>query len=609
MKKFYALAAALGLMGGAAQAQISFDPSTEANFEPTTVVMPASPLTMQVLFIGGVDEVQTLDSNGNPNGSTPAKEWHDFLGFTADDASNDLGWVSVNHERIQTDAKIGDGGGMTAFKVARDANTDSLVVVAQTLSDGRTGDFFNVDFVNTVGETGMNCGGIVSPVDGRIWTAEEWFRGDNASIYASGAGVLDTSDYTIAGSGIAIADGQTVARYENFNYMVEIDPREAVAIRKQYNWGRQPFEGGTVMPDNKTVYLGADATPGFLTKFVADVAGDFTVGTTYVYKQDDPNNWVEIDNSDFNNMLNFADKAVEAGATMFNRLEWVAYNPADGNVYVTETGRDNPASRWVDEKAEGADYAEHHYARALAQDPSYTPDSAGYWDYYGRVLKIDVAMDTVYPYLEGGPYFASVTPENYPEKHLSNPDGLSFMTVKPGTSEERTYMVVQEDLNGTSYGRMPDGISNRGCELFLLDMTVANPTVDDLVRITTTPLGSEVTGAVATPDGKSLLVNSQHPSGDNPFPFNHSLTFAINGFDKAAVSNDDLIDESAFQIYPNPVSRILNFTEKTDVAIFTLDGQRVRVANNTTSISVEGLATGVYVIKNKEGQIRKLIVE
>ncbi len=68
----------------------------------------------------------------------------------------------------------------------------------------------------------MNCGGITSEADGRIWTAEEWFRTSNSSIWAGGAGVTDTSEY---------------------------------------NWGRQPFEGGVIMPDNQTVYLGADNTP------------------------------------------------------------------------------------------------------------------------------------------------------------------------------------------------------------------------------------------------------------------------------------------------------------------------------------------------------------
>ena len=128
-------------------------------------------------------------------------------------------------------------------------------------------------------------------------------RADNPSIYAGGGGVRDTSDFTISGSGLTMADGQTIKKYQNFNYMTEIDPVNAVAIRKQYNWGRQPFEGGTILEDNRTVYLGADATPGFFTKFVADTPGDFLNGTTYVYKHDSEDKWIEIDNTDFEKML------------------------------------------------------------------------------------------------------------------------------------------------------------------------------------------------------------------------------------------------------------------------------------------------------------------
>ena len=160
---------------------------------------------------------------------------------------------------IVQDDKIGDGGGMTVFRVKRDPDNDTLIIMDQTLSDGRSGKFFNVDFVNHTGETGMNCGGIISQADGRIWTAEEWFRSSNGSISDR-----DQSEFRIIGTGTVNGqaapagfpgfNGDTVAKFQNQNYMTEIDPREAVAIRKQYNWGRQPFEGGTVLPDNKTVY-------------------------------------------------------------------------------------------------------------------------------------------------------------------------------------------------------------------------------------------------------------------------------------------------------------------------------------------------------------------
>lgn len=1259
----------------AISAQIGFDPEIDFELVPDVVIVPESPIQSQVIFVGGHDTVQTTATYGNPAGAYPAKQWHDFIGFTpdTDPNSDDLGWISVNHEMISADPNIGDGGGMTVFKIRRDPQTDSIVVVEQTLADGRTGKYFNVDFANTVGETGMNCGGITSEADGRIWTAEEWFRSSNASIFADGAGVLDTTDFTINGSGISIADGETIRKFENFNWMVEIDPKEAVAIRKQYNWGRQPFEGGVIMPDNETVYLGADNTPGVLSKFVADTPGDFTSGKLYAYREDDqhlrlshrtsiqnafseisaydavneriystnssdqgllvtsfsntyeldsigfidlsaygeptsvtaydgivavaipdavvqnngqvlffddtytllntvtvgvlpdmltftpdgnkvvvanegepnddytidpegsvsiidvsggvasatvtqvtfggltqadvngvrifgqkpgpastdlffseysegssnnkyieiyngtgapvdlgnyslsscsngcdnvgefdfPDNvtfapgtmladgdvyviyhpsaspdiaaegdqaftflsngddyfaltlagatassytiideigvmgadpgngwdvagvtdgtqnhtlvrkpriidgntdfatgagtstldsewrvypqdslysigshtmtsvipstiaedlepefvaindasttayvvcqennailvidlqngtiddvlalgykdyslaenaidasdddgmignfvqydnlvgmympdmievvtiggtdyivtanegdardydgyseearvkdvvldptafpnaavlqqdenlgrlkittsqgdidddgdfdmlysyggrsftiwdmngnivydsgnefgqimaerfsgnyadnrdddkgaepesitigevdgktfafiglertagvmvydisdpanaeyvhyfnkngidespeglifidaanspdgkpylvstnepddlngsvsiynvngfdgskWIEIDNGKFDKMLNFEEEAINAGATMFNRLEWVAYNETDGNVYLTETGRDNPAGRWRDEMYEGGVVAQLHVDRATAQGTD--PMSGDYVDYYGRILKLDVTNDEVTVALEAGPEFhnePNVAISNYPDVHLSNPDGLTFMTV-----DQTTYMVICEDLNGTSHGRMPAGISNRSCELYILDMTIQNPTLNDLVRIAQTPVGAEVTGVRATPDGKTLFFNSQHPASSNPFPYNNSLTMALTGWDQIDdVGLETLQSEpTGFNVYPNPTSRYVYFDEEMDIAIYNGQGELIRVERQTKMLDIMGVNPGTYYIKNEKGQTKKLIIQ
>jgi secreted PhoX family phosphatase len=1280
MKNKYFSKRTLGIVGSLfvssfLSAQIGFDPEIDFELVPDEVIVPASPIQKQVIFIGGHDTVQTTATYGNPSGAYPAKQWHDFIGFTPDTDPNsgDLGWVSVNHEMISSDPNIGDGGGMTVFKIRRDPATDSIVVVEQTLADGRTGKYFNVDFANTVGETGMNCGGITSEADGRIWTAEEWFRNDNASIYANGAGVLDTTDFTINGSGISIADGETIKKFENFNWMVEVDPREAVAIRKQYNWGRQPFEGGVVMPDNQTVYTGADNTPGILSKFIADVPGDFTSGKLYAYREDDQNlrlshrtslenayseisaydevnqriystnsedegllvssfantyeldsidfidlsafgeptsvavhngiiavsipsqiaqnigqvlffdgsftllnsltvgvlpdmltftpdgskvvvaneaepnddytidpegsvsiidlsngtanatvsqitfggltsadvqgarifgqiegpaandlffseyaegssnnkyieiyngtgadvdlsnyslsscsngcntigefdfpdnvtfatgtiladgetyviyhpnaapeivaegdqpftflsngddyfaltlagatasnytiideigamgpdpgngwnvagvtdgtqnhtlvrkprviggntdfisgagtnsinsewrvypqdslysigshemnsvinstiaqdlepefvavnasstkayvvcqennailvidlqnetiedvialgykdyslaanaidasdedgikgnfvqydhlfgmympdmieivtiagndyiitanegdsrdysgyseearvrdlildpvafpnaavlqqdenlgrlkvttsqgdidddgdfdelysyggrsftiwdlngniifdsgnefgqimaerfssnyannrdddkgsepesitvgtvngrtfafiglersagvmvydvtdpanaeyvhyfnkngvdespeglifidgavspdgkpylvstnepddlngsvsiynvngfdgnKWIEIDNGKFDKMLNFEEEAINAGATMFNRLEWVAYNESDGNIYITETGRDNPAGRWRDEMYEGGVVAQLHNDRATAQGTN--PMSGDYVDYYGRIIKLDVSTDDVTVALEAGPEFhnnPNVPISSYPDVHLSNPDGLTFMTV-----DQTTYMVICEDLNGTSHGRMPAGISNRSCELYILDMTIQNPSLNDLVRIAQTPVGAEVTGVRATPDGKTLFFNSQHPSTSNPFPYNNSLTIALTGWDQlddVGLESENL-QENGFNVYPNPTSRYVYFDETMDIAIYNSQGKLIRVERDTKTLDIMGINPGTYFIKNEKGQTKKLIIQ
>lgn len=279
------------LIGLNANGQIKFDAIIDVNYLTDTLMYPGKPLTYQILFKGGFDEVQTTPMYGNPGGKTIAKSWNDFIGFTPDSTGQSLGWISINHEEVVANDKIGDGGGMTVFRVKRDPSTDTLIVMEQTLLDGRKGQFFNVDFANITGETGMNCGGIVSMADGRIWTAEEWFRYSNRDLADR-----DTSDFIIgqgtvngqkANAGFPGFNGEKIQKFQNYNYMTEIDPRQAKAVRKQYNWGRQGFEGGLILKDNKTVYLGADNTPGFFTKFVANTPGDFTAGKTFVYRHDD----------------------------------------------------------------------------------------------------------------------------------------------------------------------------------------------------------------------------------------------------------------------------------------------------------------------------------
>ncbi len=582
----------------------------EIDMIPETIRFPPSPLTSQILFIGGHDIVQTTAMYGNPPGQALAKQRHDFIGFTpatagdiADQGEVFLGFVTVSHELIASDPNIGDGGGMTVFAVKRDDTTGDLIILNRTLSDGRTGEFFNVDFVNTVGETQFNCGGITSPVDGRIWTGEELFQTSNASIYG---GIQDTSDFLITTDIVGEFDGATIPAYQNCNYMVEIDPRQAVAIRKQYNWGRQPFEGGVILPDNQTVFLCADATPGYLTKFIADTPGDFTSGSLYVFSEPAADGWVEIDNSSLDNMINYMGLAATSGGTVFNRLEWAVHDSITGYVYISETGQDNPSGLWSPAFTAGADVADHHQARAALQGT--TAGNNSYRDYYGRILRLDPVTNAISVLLEGGPEFSGeVYLSNYPDKHFSNPDGLNVMVV-----DGISYLIIQEDLNGTSNGRMPARITNPLCELFLLDLSLENPVVDDLVRLAAVPVGAEVTGACPTPDGKSLLVNSQHPAGNLEFPYNNSLTFVINGLDLLIVGlqeENETEFSPSFFAYPNPTLGTLNFNEISDVAIYSANGKRLKVYRNVKTIDISNLASGMYYVQNAEGLTQKVIVQ
>ena len=594
------------------------------DYEPTTVVAPPSPLETEVIFVGGHDVVQTTAHYGNPAGQAIAKEWHDFIGFTPDTTGESMGWVTVNHETIYRDDRMGDGGGMTAFRVAKSAD-GGIDVVEQELEDGREGHFFNVDFANTVGETGMNCGGIIGP-NGRIWTAEEWFRSSTGSIWnssartsslpyrvaglTSGWGVRDTSPYTITAPEFPQVDGKTIDKFQNFNYMTEVDPRQARAIRKQYNWGRAGWEGGAITNDGKYVYLGIDGVPAPWVRFTADTPFDFTVGTLEVYKHDNPvgQRWIEVpmDNDDviFGGLTDYA---WSVGATMYMRNEWVVIDRETGIVYWTETGRDSGSSGPgivfnALTASTSAVTAPHHEALARQRGHESATDT-DYQDYYGRVLYYDPATEEVGVTIDGGPYFEqSPSVADYPSTHLSNPDGLSIMTI-----DGQNFLLICEDLNGSSFGRSPEGISNRLCELFLLDTRIMNATVNDLVRVTAIPRGAEVTGAVQI-DANTVLFNSQHPNPNNPFPYNHSLTMAINGFEGVTLNGlKNGSNEAGMKV--NQVSRQVHMNAKSDYAIYDGEGKRKKVYRNTDQFSIAELEAGKYMVLSAEDEAYELIVQ
>lgn len=630
MKK-HLLSMALMALTTAGFAQIPFPVKIDTSWSVKTVWMPKSPLTYQTLFVGGTDTVQTTATYGNNAGNTLAKQWHDFIGFTPETdpvkiAAGELGWVTVNHEMTIKNDRIGDGGGMTVFKLKRKTGNE-LEIVPMTTNDGRNGKFINIDFVNTVGETGMNCGGIVG-VDGRIWTAEEWMQNSNSALSNNGNNFRDTADFiigTTAPAGFPGFNGRTIKRFQNLNWFVEVDPKQGKAIRKQYNWGRAGWEGGVIMSDNKTVYLFDDNTPGLLGKFVATTAGDFTAGQLYVHKAGAPNNWITIENN-LDTLIALRTVALRRGATMYTRLEWGAINNNTGKIYVTETGNDNPGTAFRNGAAAAGTIPPHlveaykkryqeinnttfPFSDAVAAD---SVRNGAFRDFYGRVLEIDPTTGIVRTFLEGGPFSFSSTSAgvaSYPNIHFSNPDGLNFAYIG-----NKTYMFVQEDLNGRTWNRMPAEYQNGTqtiCEGFLLDMSIANPTFNDLIRITACAPGAEITGGIFL-DSKTMLVNSQHPDGANTFPYNNSLTYAISGWDGIKTALDEYAlnkNTNAFSAYPNPVSNELTLNKVTDVAVYDMKGNRVKVLRDVEKVNCSDLTPGMYFLMNTEGQKIKIIVE
>lgn len=589
----------------AAQAQSVF-PTLDANIydpakfatDPSEVVIPASPLKYDVLFVGGVDEVT------NKNGQKAlAKEWHDFTGYVAINGRSDSGYVIINHERVQTDAVNGDGGGMTVFTVYFNQSTQKWEV-----TDDNKGKFRNVDF-SEVGGTGANCGGIQTSW-GKVFTAEEWGDAFTSNKIIASQGVTDTSNFTIKEFNGAVVN-QSVPKYMNYQYMVEVDVKTCKAIRKNYNMGRYDHEGGWIASDRRTVYLTDDFSGGaVLFKFVANKAEDFSKGQLYCYKQSTDGmtgEWIAL-NMDLNTVMNARTASWKLGATTFMRLEWIE-GISDDIIFIAETGRGRAQSVKPALLA-GATLAQHlvHLDAADGKlDSSYT-------DMYGRVLRLNVKTGKVETAIEGGGNLNNnYTPTN---NHLSSPDGLTAVTI-----DGRVYLSIQEDMNPSGLPANPKHFTSVACENYMLDVTGDHEgkvySVSDLQRFLIGPKGSEVTGGRFTPDGGTYFINMQHPSTSNKAPFNHSVTIAITGyktifnesFKTKQFLNSEEFKNAEFSVYPNPASREIHFNKVVDVAIYSIDGKRVKVGRDIQVLDIADLSAGTYVIKNGNGLTKKLVIK
>lgn len=457
--------------------------SVESNFTTDSLILPEG-FTYKVLFREELDLVTRADGE-----KFPAKGYHDMSAFIPDKMSPQTkGKLYISHESKYADPNLGDGGGATIFDIE--------------LIDGHweiVSEFRHVDF-SGVGGTNRNCGGSLSP-NGTVFTCEEVWAPNTKYLWNDGKGHTDTS----------YQNGRPL--WQNMGYVVEVDPNTGKALKKHWKMGRFVHEDIHFTSDGKTVYLTDDNSPGAFYKFIPDKAFDYDNGQLYAYKQSadgESGDWLKLP-MDTASLVNISNVAMSMGATMFIRHEWL--EEINGKYYITETGEDN--FDWSDGITKGGAVPNYVSANLHLGGTKYD-------DVYGRILEFDPSTNKMRSYLEGG-FFSDSS------GCFSNPDCNTCVTFG-----SKTYMIICEDINWYDRGRAGvEGEKNKYVlnEVYFLDMSIENPTVDDLQRFAIAPKGAEGTGAIFLPDG-SMILNIMHPSKSNPAPFNRSCTVLIEGFKK-----------------------------------------------------------------------------
>lgn len=528
-------------------------------------------LVSKILMQTGV----SVATNKN-KATTTVRDYLDFIGYIPIDGRSDSGYIIVNNETESRSDVQGDGGGMVVFTAEFKDNTWSVVPHPD-------GDYRLVDF-SSVGGTFTNCGGAMTPW-GTVLTGEEWttdYTDNNRLLHNNGNRIRDTSDWLVTEF-----NGQPlnkhIRRYQNMNWVVEVDPVKAVALKKHYNMGRAGHELGYPMPDGRTVYVTDDFTPAAFFRFVSETAGNYNRGQLYAYKQSsdgESGTWLPMP-MDLDSMILARDVAFRRGGAAFTRHEWVVHH--GDKVYITETGNDNSGTAHRNAVRQGATLP-RHLSQRLNTDSSIT-------DYYGRILRLDTTTWKMDVLLEGGNAAGGL--------NFSNPDCLTTVTLG-----SKTYLVICEDIIGRTQNRVPSSVSQDYSELYWLDLSIENPTRDDLKRMLVGARGAEVTGARFTPDGKTMFVNIQHPASGNTAPYNRSYTLAIWGYETPTglIFDPPKFERSEkLQVSVNMVSRIAYFDRRTDVSLYNTAGRRLDRQRNTDRLDIAQLVPGTYFLRFPDG--------
>jgi secreted PhoX family phosphatase len=298
-----------------------------------------------------------------------------------------------------------------------------------------------------------------------------------------------------------------------FGWMVEFDPFDPSSIPvKRTALGRFAHEGIVFAPvtAGKPVvcYSGDDARFEYIYKFVSAAPYDpatasgalLDEGTLYVarFNPDGSGEWLALAPGENgltpeNGFADLADILVNtrlaadrAGATKMDRPEWGTVDPNSGEVYFTLTNNTRRTQAQVDPVNPRAENAFGQIVR---------------WSYpYGDHTATGFAWEL---FVIAGTEKQSATFDGQAlgeDNIFACPDGL--------WCDPQSRLWIQTDMG--DIGPDEDGpLAPFGMN----QMLAADPATGEIRRFLTGPWGQEITGVIATPDGRTMFVNVQHPGG------------------------------------------------------------------------------------------------
>jgi uncharacterized protein len=204
------------------------------------------------------------------------------------------------------------------------------------ISGSSTNGHLSINHELTVG--GVTAMDIQYNIANKLWTKSNVTAIDFSSLVSISrpcSGGLTPYNTVVHGEEVLNTTDSNMDGYYDNGWLVESNPATKVAIQKYWAMGCGQKENVIFSANGRTAYFGNDASPGYLYKFVADVANDYSAGKLYAYQgsKSGSGNWILIPNTTKIERNTTMTLCASAGATVFSGVEDVEISP-NGKIYL-----------------------------------------------------------------------------------------------------------------------------------------------------------------------------------------------------------------------------------------------------------------------------------
>jgi hypothetical protein len=115
-----------------------------------------------------------------------------------------------------------------------------------------------------------------------------------------------------------------------------------------------------------------------------------------------------------------------------------------------------------------------------------------------------------------------------------------------------------------------------------------------------------------SPEGLAFISSDAQRDGHNLLVVGHEISGTVAVFtvgDAVGFGENTIDNPTELNLYPNPTKgNLVQMNKTSDISIYAINGQLVQQLTNVRQFDVSTYETGLYIVRDTEGNVQKLMV-